>query len=387
MKSVAVYNENWNTLGGGEKYACTIAETLADKTSALVTLLSKTPDVTIDHFRRYFNLPLKNIRVQYADRRDIGQALGQCHTAVIVSNVRPTGNRAQRNVYVLQIPYSRFDFPKILTRTIRGEAREIVKDVFRISLLHDVARSDLVLVYSKFVRDTLLRNHGIEAEVLYPAIDDFGTKKRKEKVILSVGRFFKGLYNDKRFDVLIDAFKQLCRQHPHTSWQYRLVGSCRQDAPSRRYLDSLRKSAAGFPIEFSVNAPYGDLHRHYSDASLFWHVAGYGVDEQRDPERTEHFGMTTVEAMSACCVPVAVRKGGQKEIVSDGDSGYLWNTVDELLERSVHLMNNPALLRKMGKHARLRFHQFDHAHFSQRCLQLFHELETKDHGEKQTRPA
>ncbi len=35
-------------------------------------------------------------------------------------------------------------------------------------------------------------------------------------------------------------------------------------------------------------------------------------------------GMTTPEAMSAGCVPVVIRKGGQPEIVRHGLDGFLW---------------------------------------------------------------
>jgi glycosyltransferase involved in cell wall biosynthesis len=100
------------------------------------------------------------------------------------------------------------------------------------------------------------------------------------------------------------------------------------------------------------------------------------VDEARYPERTEHFGMSTVEAMSAGCVPVVVNKGGQKEIVSHGKSGYLWNTLDELVDQTVLLMNDPEHRSRMRQHARERFHDFDRQHFSSRVISLFNQLDT-----------
>ena len=48
----------------------------------------------------------------------------------------------------------------------------------------------------------------------------------------------------------------------------------------------------------------------------------------------EHFGITTVEAMAAGCVPVVINKAGQREIVEDGVSGFLWNTWGELKDRT-----------------------------------------------------
>jgi glycosyltransferase involved in cell wall biosynthesis len=88
----------------------------------------------------------------------------------------------------------------------------------------------------------------------------------------------------------------------------------------------------------------------------------------------EHFGMSTVEAMSAECVPVVINKGGQKEIVSQGESGYLWHTVDELIEYSMRLMTDRDLLARMQAQARARFRQFDRQHFSDRLISLFQSL-------------
>lgn len=382
VRNVTIYNASWNTLGGGEKYACMLADTLAAERGNAVTILADTPDITRELLQQYFNLRLNGIRVEHTQRNEVGRHIAQSDIGVIVSNVRPFGHRARQNVYVLQIPYSRIAPLTILARASRGQLREAAKDAMRISLLRDAGSADLVLVYSQFVRDILHRNHGIEAEVLYPAIDDFGTKTRKQKVILSVGRFFRGLYNDKRYDVLIEAFKQLHRHLPENSWQYRLVGSCGSDPASRRYAEALKESATGYPIEFHVNAPYGDLRRHYNEATLFWHAAGYGVDEEKHPERTEHFGMSTAEAMSARCIPLVISKGGQKEIVSHGESGYLWNTIDELVGQTIALMRNPALVGRMRGRARLRFRDFDHAHFSRRCLSIFHQLESNTNGSR-----
>ena len=374
MRTVAIYNASWATLGGGEKYACTLADTLAGKQAADVTILSDTPEISKEQLQRYFNLPLRGIRVEYLRRRDVESRLERADIGIIVSNVRTFGLTAKHSVYVLQIPYPGIGALTVIGRASRGQLKEAAKDALRLSLLRDARRSDLVLVYSEFVRNILRRNHGIQAEVLYPAIDDFNSNVKKKKIILSVGRFFSGLYNEKRYDVLIEAFKRLHQRLPKADWHYRLVGSCGSDERSLRYLESLRASAAGFPVEFHVNAPYRDLRRHYNEASLFWHAAGFGVDDQKQPERAEHFGMSTVEAMSARCVPLVVRKGGQKEIVSHGESGYLWDTIDELVERSAALIGNPQLLRRMSGRARARFRDFDHAHFSRRCLSLFHQL-------------
>jgi glycosyltransferase involved in cell wall biosynthesis len=173
----------------------------------------------------------------------------------------------------------------------------------------------------------------------------------------------------------VEAFKMVRERFHNTSWTYHLVGSCGTDAKSQRYLNELRAAATGHPIYFHVNASYDDLRRYYNQAEIFWHAAGYNVDEERFPERTEHFGMSTVEAMSAGAIPVVINKGGQKEIVSHGKSGYLWNTLDELLDSTSALINDTDLRNTMRQHARTRFLDFDRQHFSSRLISLFKQLD------------
>ncbi|HCV43021.1 MAG TPA: hypothetical protein DGH68_06020, partial [Bacteroidetes bacterium] len=263
-----------------------------------------------------------------------------------------------------------------LSRLEKGEIKEALKNIYRRSLLNDARHADLAIVYSEFVRNVLHASHGISAQVLYPAIDDFAESTTKENVILSVGRVFRGLYNDKRYDFMIEAFKKLRERLPHKAWTYHLVGSCGSDFESQRYLEELRTAATGHPIYFHVNTSYEELRRHYNQAEILWHAAGYGVDEARYPERTEHFGMSTVEAMSAGCVPVVVNKGGQKEIVSHGKSGYLWNTLDELIEHTASLVSDANRRETRRIHARQRSHDFGRQQFSSRLISLFNQLDT-----------
>ena len=58
---------------------------------------------------------------------------------------------------------------------------------------------------------------------------------------------------------------------------------------------------------------------------------GFGIDPEKNPENTEHFGMTTLEAMSSGCIPLVVPYGGQREIVED--SQFFFETMDELCEK------------------------------------------------------
>ena len=69
------------------------------------------------------------------------------------------------------------------------------------------------------------------------------------------------------------------------------------------------------------------------------------------PERAEHFGITTLESMASGAVPIVFGAGGQLDIINDGINGYLWKSENELVEKSVNLIENSELLRKISNKA------------------------------------
>jgi glycosyltransferase involved in cell wall biosynthesis len=61
--------------------------------------------------------------------------------------------------------------------------------------------------------------------------------------------------------------------------------------------------------------------------------------------------MSTVEAMAAGCVPVAIRKGGQPEIVEHGVSGFLWEDMEDLVSHTESLVSSADLREGMAEAA------------------------------------
>jgi len=381
MTRVFLFDSSWKTYGGGEKFVCAIADALAAEDGYDVTLLLDSPRVTADELRRRFNVRLDRTTCRYVRRGKVRATLHSADIGIITSKVFPFGNHARKNVYILQMPFRRMGPLQILRRALTESPQAAAKDLLRLGLLHDARSASLVIMYSEFCRQQIQKSHHLCAQVLYPPIDDFAGHLPKERIILSVGRFFKGLYNDKRYDILIDAFKQLHQRLPDRSWEYHLVGSCSSDPASRAFLSWLENASRGFPIRIHVNASYDELKQYYQRATFFWHAAGYGIDEDVYPDRTEHFGMSTVEAMSAGCIPFAVNAGGQKEIVSHGKSGYLWNTVGELIGETLDVMLNPERVPPMQREARKRFTDFSPEKFTRHVLSLFQQLTVTTHGQ------
>ena len=376
-RRILLYDTSWEAFGGGEKYLLMMAEVLSTVPHYQIELLVDTPVVTRERVEKSFNIALRNVRITTVDRGAVRARLRDADTVVVMSNYLPFGKPAPTTIYVLQIPYPQITIGTVLVDILHGLFRESVKNISRAYLLHDARSADGVLVYSRFVQRTLLDNHDITTTVLFPPIDDFALSVRKDNTILSAGRFFSGMYNDKRYDILINAFKRLCAVVPNLHLEYHIAGNCAADRQAQDYLDALKKAAHGYPVFFHVNASYQELHTLYNLATLFWHAAGFGVNEDSAPERAEHFGMTTVEAMSASCVPIVINRGGQKEIVSHGESGYLWETIDQLVDMTADLMLHPDRIIPLQRNARARFRDFDRAHFTASLLSFFHQLEQK----------
>ena len=364
MKRIALYNASWSSFGGGEKYLCVVADELSRDHGLDVRLVMDVPGITRERLRTYFNLPLERVHLEPCPRSAVRARLRSSDVCVIMSNFMPYGCPAFTTAYVLQIPYPPITAGTIATNLAALNVREAGKNILRLRLLRDARHAQGVITYSRFVADTLNLNHGVQTTVLHPPIDDFASTERKARAILSVGRFFRGLYNNKRYDVLIDAFKQLYDRKINDGYEYWIAGSATDDDATRLHLESLRERAAGYPIVFSVNATYDAIRSLYARATIFWHAAGFDADERTQPERTEHFGMSTVEAMSASCIPVVIRKGGQKEIVSHGESGYLWESQEELIDYTASLIAFPERIQALQPRARERSRTFDRSHFS-----------------------
>ncbi len=236
----------------------------------------------------------------------------------------------------------------------------------------------LVWAISQFTQRWIDRYWGLPSALLYPPVDvarfdagDVGAaaqgRARRDAFapkpyILSVGRFFAGQHN-KRHLAMIGAFKRLV-DDGLAGWELRLVGGLTPGTAHTRYMAEVHAAAQGYPIWVEAGLPFDELVQRYQQAAVYWHAAGFGEDEERAPIKAEHFGIATVEAMAAGCVPVVIARGGQPELVTHGVDGFLWQTLDELGAYTLRLLQDEELRRTMAASARQSARRFDHAHFA-----------------------
>jgi len=194
-----------------------------------------------------------------------------------------------------------------------------------------------------------------EVHVVYPPImtKRFRSANIKKNQIVHVSRLAAPRPEaDKGHRQMIKTFKVMC-DAGLKGWTFHLVGQV-QD-PS--YVQELKQLAKDYPIAFHESIPFPQLQKLYAESKIYWHMTGITMPTK--PGAQEHFGMTTVEAMSSGCVPVTLNSGGQSEIVDDKKNGYLINSIDEMVDRTMELINNPKMLKNMSVKAVKKSKQFD----------------------------
>ncbi|MDQ1402011.1 MAG: hypothetical protein QOG03_327 [Actinomycetota bacterium] len=190
----------------------------------------------------------------------------------------------------------------------------------------------------------------------------------KDNMILSVGRFFAPEHGHSKKQLeMVNGFRLLC-EGGLTGWEYHLVGGCKPE--DEHYLNDVRAAAEGLPVVFHIGASGAELRDLYSRASIFWHASGLGEDPARNPVRYEHFGITTVEAMSAGIVPIVIGMAGQLEVLESGVEGYHFQTLDELVARTREVAGDETLRRRLADAAVARAAQFSPECFADRLGEI-----------------
>jgi glycosyltransferase involved in cell wall biosynthesis len=208
------------------------------------------------------------------------------------------------------------------------------------------------LCYSSFMRDIIQKRLSRNSLIIPPAIDNifFDQKRAKKRnIILTVGRFFPHPHN-KRQEVLIEVFKSFAKR-ALSGWKLVVVGGLTEEG-GNKVVGQLKKLSEGSAVEIKVNVGFKELLELYRESKVYWHAAGFGEDLETNPERAEHFGITTLEAMASGCVPIIFPAGGQVELVQDGENGYYWKTPQELIEKTALLSQDDKLTQSVARRAK-----------------------------------
>jgi len=318
----AIYNPYLDTLGGGERYTCVVAEVLA-KNGYSVDMQWKDFGIK-DVLANRFGISLDGVSIVRDVKRGDGYDL-----CFWVSDGSIPMLHSRKNILHFQVPF----------HDVGGKSLLNKMKLFRINK---------IVCNSIFTKKIVDKEYGVESLVIYPPVDTVAIKpKRKENLILFVGRFSQILQN-KGQEILVKAFKKMY-DSGLKEWKLILAGGVEIGVGG--YLEKLRKTAFGYPIEIIESPDFKTLRDLYGRAKIFWSASGFGEDENKNPEKVEHFGITVVEAMAGGSAPVVYKAGGHKEIIIGGENGVIWSTSADLIKKTQGLITNPKSLRKIALNA------------------------------------
>ncbi len=242
------------------------------------------------------------------------------------------------------------------------------------AILDYIDTYQMLWTISEFTRKWTWKYWRRNSELLFPQIDfegfHIGVKQPK---ILNVGRFFVGNHNKKHLE-MVKAFKSMV-DNGLKGWELHLVGNVAAGEEHEEYLDAVRQSGQGYPIFIHQDIPYQQLTDLYAESAIYWHASGFGENENRDPVKFEHFGITTIEAMASGCVPVVIGKGGQREIVTHGENGFLWNSLEELKKYTLKLIESESLREAMMSAAVVSLQKFNRENFEAQIDKVLRRME------------
>lgn len=337
----AIYNPYLDTLGGGERYTMTVAHILK-KHGWDVDIEWDDPKI-LDWLTERLGIDLTGVQVVPR----IADGKGYDFVFWLSDGSLPT-LFGKKNILHFQTPFH---------------------DVGGKSLFNKLklTRIDKVVCNSQFTKGFIDNEYGVESVVVYPPVDISQFKPgKKENLTVFVGRFSQ-LQQSKGQEILIQAFKNLCN-NGLSSWKLALAGG--SEVGGSEFVIQLKREAEGYPVEILENLPFTEIKNLYAKAKIFWSASGFGINEQEEPEKVEHFGITVVEAMAAGCVPIVVNKGGHKEIVDSGQDGFLWGSIEELGDITLDLIDNEERRREIAQSAHKRADDFSQNRFEKEILQI-----------------
>lgn len=363
MLKVALYDPYLDTLGGGEKHILSILKALNENDYEINLFWDKNLTKAIE---QKFSLQclktskwLPNIFSKHTGLKDTLKTLQTLRTFdyfFYVTDGSYFFSSAKKNFVFCMVPQ---------------------KNLYQMNLINRIKTLNFRFITNSFFTKKWLEKWGIKNKVVYPYINEKFIKinpLKKENVILSVGRFFPHLHS-KQHKVIIETFKKLRRSSPNfKSFRLILAGSLKDE--DKEYFNDLKKLTTDDPsITFKPNLDFDKLYELYKLSRFFWHFTGFGVDEEKHPEMVEHLGITPLEAMAAGCITFCYNAGGPKEIIKDGETGFLFNNEEELIQKTLFVLNNDTLQQNIIFSAKKFIKEnFSYSIFKERVKKIILEL-------------
>lgn len=324
-KKVALYSPYLDILGGGERHILSILKVF-DELGYEIMLIWDDPAI-IKKIAEKLSIVFKHITVIPNFLRN--------------KNPLATINNTKKFEFLFYVTDGSYFFSAARHTYIFAMVPD--KKLYRHHLLNQLKTMRVNFICNSQFTQKWLKKWGIQATVVYPFINNSyyiqtGQISNKDEIILSVGRFFPHLHSKKHKEI-IETFKKYKQKSSNNLFKLYLVGGV--NASDRSYFDEIKGLASkNKDIIVEANISESDLELLYKRARYYWHFTGFGIDENAHPEKVEHLGVAPLEAMAAGCIVICYNAGGPKEIIVDAETGYLFSTEQELLNKMNTIESN-----------------------------------------------
>lgn len=356
-KKAALYDPYLDVLGGGERHILSILKVLEEEGYQVDVFWDQ--DLSLE-IKKRFNLSFNSLRFQpniFKQRGGIKEKILLLKDIDLFFYI-PDGS------YFLSLGKRNYIFAMVPKKTL-----------YPTSLINRLKTWNYQFIANSQFTQGWLRKWGIESQVVYPFIDDkFVYLKRrdliKDKIILSVGRFYKQLHSKKQ-DIIINMYKKLqYKSQLFRNFTLILAGGLKKEDIS--FFNHLGQMIGHQSIIIKPNPSFSELLGLYQKALFYWHFTGFGSDETKAPDQVEHLGIAPLEAMAAGCLVFGYRAGGLRELVRDGENGFLFKTEEELFEKNEMVLKDDVLRKRIVSKAKEFVKKnFSYRVFKNRVKQIF----------------
>lgn len=319
MKKVLLYSPYLHILGGGERHILSILQVF-DNAGFDIDIVWD--DLTIlDQIEKRLHMSFKHVQI--------------IPNFFLTSSVLGKMQKTREYDYLFYVTDGSYFISKAKHNYIFAMYPQA--DLYDMKFINRLKLFNFSIISNgSFTAEYIDRWFGKKPAIIHPYIDNEFLKldmSKKSNTILSVGRFYDHLHS-KRQDVLIKAFIRLRKKYKEFS-SYSLVlagGADEADRQSLKTLMSLAKKDSH--IRFVVNPTFESLLDLYAESRIFWHAAGFDINEKKEPSKVEHLGITPLEAMASGCIVFTHNSGGPKRLISEGENGFLYDSIDELIHKT-----------------------------------------------------
>jgi 1,2-diacylglycerol 3-alpha-glucosyltransferase len=244
--------------------------------------------------------------------------------------------------------------------------QELLKDAVQSWLQDYMQKCQHIVIPSESMKEIIVREYGLRDRFTviptgidlepYRITDGEALRARKgwqkEKVMISIGR----MAPEKNWDTLLKAAKIVRENHPDL--RVVLIG----DGPARSDLEGLA-SELGIAdhVTFTGEVPFVDVPAYLKAANLFGFAS-----------TTETQGLVTMEALAAGLPVVAVDASGTRDILTDGEQGFLVpNDAEALAASIIRLLESPARMETFKENALGKAREYDQRDCAKRLIEVY----------------